>query len=68
MKIQGLTVQEVAERTGYSVGTIYIYSLQPRFPPPVARLGGLKFYDPESIDDWKRWHAGKDRRKRRRHK
>jgi predicted DNA-binding transcriptional regulator AlpA len=52
--IRGLLASEIAERTGFMLGSLYHLMRRPDFPPPIATVGKVKIFDPADIDFWKR--------------
>ena len=51
-----LGVQEIAERTGLTVGTVQVYSSRGKLPPPDGYISGgrFKWWHASTIDEWDR--------------
>jgi predicted DNA-binding transcriptional regulator AlpA len=56
-----IRIEQAAEMTGYTVGTLHNYASAGSFPPPRERIGVVGFYAREDIRAFLEFHKDKGR-------
>jgi predicted DNA-binding transcriptional regulator AlpA len=54
-----IRIEQAAEMTGYTVGTLHNYASAGLFPPPRERIGIVGFYARQDIKEFVKSHQGR---------